>query len=331
MEQLIALKEKIIPTILTNRLLELILLPTEQCNFRCTYCYEDFSIGKMKRDIIDGVKNLISKRAHDLDILKLSWFGGEPLSAREIVYEISEHAGNVAYQHGIKYLGTMTTNGFLLNEIVATKLYMLGIRDFQISLDGPRDVHNKTRLRIDKSGSFDQIWANLLDLRNSQLLFTITLRIHVTPENYESLFILIDELKTYFAGDARFRIFFKAIADLGGPNSKQFGTLSRQSLPQLMQNLIDAVDNKLTIAKLKNTAAPYVCYAAQANSFLVRADGTLGKCTVAMNDSRNSIGNILKDGTLVFTEGKILPWLRGMKSLDPKALGCPLSGMAKAT
>ena len=329
MQQLTALKEKIIPAILSSRLLELILLPTEQCNFRCTYCYEDFSIGKMKRDVIDGVKSLISKRANDLDILKLSWFGGEPLAAREIVYEISEHAIDVAYQYGLKYQGTMTTNGFLLTEAVATKLYMLGIRDFQISLDGPREIHNKTRLRIDKSGSFDRIFENLLDLRNSKLLFSITLRIHVTPANYESLFLLIEELKTYFGGDERFKIFFKAIADLGGPNSKQFDTLAKESWPTMIQKLTAAVDGKLTIVKLKPTSVPYVCYAAQANSFMIRADGTIGKCTVAMSDPRNAIGHLLKDGTLVFQQAKILPWVRGMQTLDPKALGCPLAGMPK--
>lgn len=329
MEQLTALKEKIIPTLISNRLLELIILPTEQCNFRCVYCYEDFSIGKMKRETIDGIKHLISKRAKELDILKLSWFGGEPLSAREIVYEISEHANDIAYQHGIKYVSNMTTNGFLLSEIVATKLYMLGIRDFQVSLDGPREVHNKTRLRINKTGSFDQIWENLLDLRNSTLLFSITLRIHVTPDNYQSLFILIEELKTYFGGDARFKVFFKAIADLGGPNAKQFSVLHRTVLPSMMQKLMDAVDNKLTITKLKNTTAPYVCYAAQANSFLIRADGTLGKCTVAMNDARNAIGRITKEGTLLFDNEKILPWVRGLKTLDAKTLGCPLYGMPK--
>lgn len=329
MQQLTVLKEKIIPAILSTRLLELILLPTEQCNFRCTYCYEDFSIGKMKRDVIDGVKNLISKRANDLDILKLSWFGGEPLSARDIVYEISEHVIDVAYQYGLKYQGTMTTNGFLLTEMVATKLYMLGIRDFQISLDGPREVHNQTRLRIDQSGSFDRIWGNLLDLRNSQLLFSIALRIHVTPENYDSLFLLIEELKNHFGGDTRFKIFFKAIANLGGPHAKQFSTVTKESLPAMIQKLVEAVDDKLEIVKLKPTSVPYVCYAAQANSFMIRADGTIGKCTVAMNDSRNAIGRISKDGTLVFQQGKVLPWVRGMRTLDPKALGCPLAGMPK--
>lgn len=43
-----------------NKQLSLILLITEQCNFRCAYCYEDFKIGKMPPDVIEGIKNVIS-------------------------------------------------------------------------------------------------------------------------------------------------------------------------------------------------------------------------------------------------------------------------------
>ena len=52
--------------LLTNKILHLILLPTEKCNFRCKYCYEDFSIGRMNVDTISGVKALLEKRCSDL-------------------------------------------------------------------------------------------------------------------------------------------------------------------------------------------------------------------------------------------------------------------------
>lgn len=48
-----------------------------------------------------------------------------------------------------------------------------------------------------------------------------------------------------------------------------------------------------------------------------------------MSDERNAIGRILEDGTLLFKNEKIIPWVRGLKSLDAKELGCPLYGMPK--
>jgi len=42
-----------------NQHMSLILMPAEQCNFRCIYCYEDFTIGKMSKTTIEAIKQLI--------------------------------------------------------------------------------------------------------------------------------------------------------------------------------------------------------------------------------------------------------------------------------
>lgn len=71
--------------------LHLILFPTEKCNFRCTYCYEDFEIGKMSPEIVQAIKTLLSHRASSLSRLEISWFGGEPLLARDVIESITLH------------------------------------------------------------------------------------------------------------------------------------------------------------------------------------------------------------------------------------------------
>ena len=48
--------------------LHLILLPTERCNFRCAYCYEDFAIGRMRPETVLAIKRLIDRRLEDLPI-----------------------------------------------------------------------------------------------------------------------------------------------------------------------------------------------------------------------------------------------------------------------
>ena len=69
----------------------------------------------------------------------------------------------------------------------------------------------------------------------------------------------------------------------------------------------------------------YICYAAKANSLLVRADGRIGKCTVALNDPRNDIGRLAEDGSVVIDNDKLRPWISGLGTLDVATLGCPLS------
>jgi uncharacterized protein len=43
-------------------MLELILLSSEDCNFRCQYCYEDFARGTMKPDVRENIKRLVQKK-----------------------------------------------------------------------------------------------------------------------------------------------------------------------------------------------------------------------------------------------------------------------------
>ncbi|HLD16534.1 MAG TPA: radical SAM protein, partial [Coxiellaceae bacterium] len=147
---------------LSNQQLGLILMPTEKCNFRCTYCYEDFSIGKMPINVVEGIKQLLNVRAPELKTLNIEWFGGEPLAAKNVVYDISEHAHHLKRDYPyLQYSGSMTTNGFNLAPRTFEKLIRYDVRSFQISLDGPREWHNQTRKRINGGASFDVIWNNL--------------------------------------------------------------------------------------------------------------------------------------------------------------------------
>ncbi|MFG2860265.1 radical SAM protein [Streptomyces sioyaensis] len=167
---------------LTDRTLHLIILATEQCNFRCAYCYEDFSVGRMGPETVQGIKRLLDRRLDGLRQLNVSWFGGEPLLARPIVEDISSHVvESLGRLPELPYLGDMTTNGYLLDVTTAERLAGLGVGSYQISLDGPQAVHDTTRVRADGGKSFQRIGENLLALRDSALPLRILLRIHLTP------------------------------------------------------------------------------------------------------------------------------------------------------
>ena len=70
-----------------------------------------------------------------------------------------------------------------------------------------------------------------------------------------------------------------------------------------------------------------VCYAAKPNAFLVRADGRIAKCTVALDNKLNSIGSINSDGTLSLDQLGAQRWLKGWENLDEAVLGCPLGSV----
>ena len=66
----------------SSNTLMLIIKLTELCNFRCVYCYEDFSnknIDKQKSDkIIEFISNQINRS--DFNKVIINWFGGGTLA-----------------------------------------------------------------------------------------------------------------------------------------------------------------------------------------------------------------------------------------------------------
>jgi uncharacterized protein len=316
---------------LNPRVLQLIILPTEQCNFRCTYCYEDFEIGQMEARTVEAIKLLILKRLPSLKMLYIAWFGGEPLMAKSHVFELSEFAQKECEKAGVAFSSNMTTNAFGLDPATFQTLAKFGMRKYQISLDGDEEGHNKTRKMISGRGSFSKIWNNLLAMRDSKEEFLVRLRVHVHHANIDSIRRLIGKLNAEFGGDPRFEIFMKAIGNWGGDSVKQM-------------NLIK--DSKIVIAELKSllgdggwfNARPDAlkegpfspCYAAIPSSFVIRADGSLAKCTVAFNDPRNRIGHIKDDGTLYIENDKVHQFMRGFEDGDQGALHCPMKSMPAA-
>jgi uncharacterized protein len=312
-----------------DRQLSLFILPTEKCNFRCTYCYERYDIGRMSSRTSNGIKALINQRIADLRTLNIEWFGGEPLLAKPVVLDISRHiAGTAARTPGVSYSGSMTTNGYLLDYQTAVELAEVGVRSYQISIDGPPDIHDVTRARADGSGTFARIWENLRAIKDSDLSVAVILRVHFSPATAPTLAPLIDLLNDEFGHDSRFTVMFKAIARLGGPNDAAIPLFG----PDVEIRTQRELESRLRFA---HQASPPpvqqagICYAAKPNSFVIRADGRIGKCTVALYDDTNTVGTLTDDGKINIDNQKLRPWMRGFETLDLAELGCPLSGMRK--
>jgi uncharacterized protein len=315
----------------TSRLLHLIILPTEQCNFRCTYCYEDFFLEQMRPGVVRGIKALTSERAPELDGLNISWFGGEPLVARRLVLDLSEHFQSLADEHGsLSYSAHMTTNGYLLDLPLARRLVGLGVRDYQISLDGPPAIHDETRVKQNGAGTFRQIWGNLRAFRDSGLDAKFMIRVHFTPHTYKRLEPLIEMLNKEFGGDMRFPIYFKPVERLGGPDDDQMPVFHNDAEKDAVKQYLDSLLTSEKQAYHQGSGKTYICYAARPNSLLIRPNGELGKCTVALYDARNRLGSLNEDGTIDIDQDKLRIWLRGFQSLNEQELGCPYATMEQA-
>lgn len=347
---------------ISSKIQELILLPTEKCNLRCTYCYEDFKIGKMSEETQVGVERFLDRRVSDLTQLRFNWFGGEPLVAKDVVLRLSQYAKRLCDERGVAFLGGLTTNAYLLDRALLEELVACKQDFFQVTLDGWGETHDAVRRFANGRGSFDRIWINLLGMQASAVRFDTLLRIHVRRQNLGELPELMERLGDVFAGDDRFRLDFEHLRDLGGPGGatvndpvgpdemRQIEASMRAIYQSRRPTDLDAAeadrsatvaDEALRAAKAMGESAgaqrredliaggPYICYASKANSLLIRANGRIGKCTVALNDDRNDIGRLNPDGTVTIDNDKLRPWLRGLEDLDPATLGCPLATLPR--
>ncbi|WP_225827171.1 radical SAM protein [Streptomyces naphthomycinicus] len=320
---------------LANDSLHLILLPTEQCNFRCTYCYEDFSTGRMPGSVVEGVKQLIDRRLDGLRSLDVSWFGGEPLLALPVVEEVSDHiVRRAATRPELACTAEMTTNGYTLDAATVERLAGLGIRRYQISLDGPREMHDRSRVRADGKESFARIWNNLLDIKDSAAHVHVSLRIHLTAANLVGMPDFLVQIRETFLRDARFSVRLKPVEHLGGPNDRNIGIVPNKDRSRVLAQLTAIVsvgDSGDPDSSGSLTDQVGVCYASLPDSLVIRADGSVGKCTVALTDPANTIGRLHPDGSLSIDNSLLRPWLRGWFTQDWEAVTCPYQGMPGPT
>jgi uncharacterized protein len=312
---------------LASNFLELILMPTEACNFRCVYCYEDFTSKKMPPHVVRGVKRLLDTRARDLDVLMLSWFGGEPLLALDVMEDLLVHAHSLVERcPDVQLYGEVTTNGYLLSRPVFQRLVELGVTEYQISLDGPRECHDRKRVLAGGTGTFDRIWQNLTEMRDCPDDFSVCVRVNVDRENVELIPGFLDEYAAVFGPDQRFRLFMRTVSRLGGRGDCSLPAFGEKDGRKAVEELSRHADRRglshETVYGVRR-AGPVVCYATRGNSFVVRSDGKLSKCTVALEDPSNQVGWLREDGSLDIDANRMRKWMRGLWSGDPEELACP--------
>ena len=313
---------------LDNRFLELIIMPTEACNFRCIYCYQDFQQKQMPPQVVTSVVNLLTRRAPGLRHLRLSWFGGEPLLAKDVIEEILLHASGLRHQYSdLQFSSDISTNALLLSRSLFERLVHLGVTLYQISFDGPRDQHDKKRVLAGGGRTFETLWRNLLVLRDVRGEFTILVRLHMDKENLESLPEFIRDYAEAFRCDLRFKLFFRQLSYMGGPNDDRLAILDQRGCEKAVQSL-SRYAQEMGVSYITTDNITPVCYAARGNSYVVRADGRLNKCTIALNHPSNQVGRLLETGQLQLDAPKMRMWMRGLQSGRASELECPMHGYA---
>jgi uncharacterized protein len=308
-------------------ILELILMASEDCNFRCTYCYEEFARGTMKPEVREGIKKLLERRVKTLKRLSLSWFGGEPLYGFQAIEDLAPFAQELAHENGVIFRTNMTTNGYLLTPETADKLLSWGINSYKVTIDGRPEDHNCSRPTRDGRETFWTIFENLKSMRQRSDNFLIELRTNFDRQNQQHLTGFLDLVRQELGGDPRFRLTFNAVGRWGGKNDEQLDVCGADEAMQVKFDLNkEALKRGLNIGKgLKEVSGVGngACYAARPYNFLIGASGKLMKCTISLDtQDANVLGRITPEGEMEIDKDKFALWTEPAFESDDQCKKC---------
>ena len=304
------------------------ILPHEDCNFRCTYCYEDFKHGKMNYEIINGIKAFIDHKTKEYRGLNVSWFGGEPLLAKDVIYELSASFIDSCECSGISYSSGISTNGYFLTPDVVDSLLQCKVTRFQVTLDGPEIIHDSMRKLAAGGKTYRRILNNLREMHRRKDDFSVRIRVNFNDISLPLMKQFFSEITCYLEGDTRFFMYFRPIGKWGSVNDSNLSVCDSSYARLAMVELIKEHMNFGFSDKIvKESLAPHgnVCYASKESHIVVGSNGTVYKCTIAFQDPRNHVGKITKDGELLIDQSRWNLWVK-LDGIDiSKCISCSFS------
>lgn len=150
---------------------------TYDCNFNCFYCYEndnsEFSEimpKTMTKEMVDRIYKMYGNKLKSVGL-----FGGEPLLLKnfELVEYILNKRDDLSYH--------IITNGYYLEEFIPI-LKDKKIKYIQVTVDGPKEKHDKRRTLLDTSPTFEKIMRGISKSLDNGI--PIKIRMNVDDSNY---------------------------------------------------------------------------------------------------------------------------------------------------
>lgn len=226
------------------RLQKLVFLMTEECNFRCRYCYLDYGnfrdtyypetlTFEKAKEILKQIL-LIKKEG----IENILFFGGEPLLAFSIIKEIVEYISSYCESHGIvkPHFG-LVTNGMLLDKKKWKVLCQYHFK-VKVSMDGDKTIHDRVRINGSGAGTWygiEKCVRERIKENANGLLFEMTLnRLHLELLKEDGVECCLNSLK-----NIGFRAGTFACVEDSKDKSLDFRKSDRNNLIILIEKMVD--------------------------------------------------------------------------------------------
>lgn len=169
------------------------------CNLNCAYCFASqgkyhgeralmsFEVGKQALDFL--MEHSGTRRNLEVD-----FFGGEPLMNWDVVKRLVEYARSVEKERNKNFRFTLTTNGVLIDDDVI-EFANKEMSNVVLSLDGRKEINDRTRVDYAGNGSYDKIvpkFQKLVKARGGKNYYMRGTFTHANPDFTNDVFHMAD-------------------------------------------------------------------------------------------------------------------------------------------
>ena len=299
-----------------NRL-DVFLLPNMNCNFACPYCYESHYASRIDAEVERRILAWFEQMVPRFKVVLLSWFGGEPLLSYQTVLRLQQAVREICDRAAVGFNSHITTNGYLLNAERAAELCAAELLSYQITMDGPPDIHNERRLLKGAGDSFERIFANICDLAAYEPRANIKLRVNFDATTIGRIPELLERFPVEIRGRLHpvlERLFDQAHLFIG----KSPEWIAQQT--EIVYNTARQLGFAVTTTPLNPEKLTY-CYADRASQFLFNHRGDVFKCTVSGFTSEERLGYLDEGGQIVWEGDRHRDWM-DVPALDDDCHRC---------
>jgi len=272
------------------------ILMTKSCNFACTYCFESERRGTMTQESLAHLSLFLENMFPTLRSLNLSWTGGEPLLMWEELADISRFISTECKRRSINYEAGIGTNGYLLSEKMLKEFASLGIRRLHITLDGPKEIHDKRRMLSGGGSTFDTI-LDAIKLATSFL--DVHVRVNIDDQNVDSFQSLIENIGVRIPKKEKIKLYCRPVVDCSKSNIPFAGG----HFGRIEADLMKVANRKgFMIAFHPNARFGLRCPYYQCNSYYIDPALKLFKCPLHLDSPSKAVASIDESGSVVMTD-----------------------------
>ncbi len=268
------------------------------CNLACPYCFEgDF---RRKQKMTDRTAGLLIERQILPQVergrsIHIDFYGGEPLLTLQLLKGIAAPVADACRERGVGFTFDLFTNCTLLTRKVVEDLLPLGLRGVRMTLDGPREIHDRQRPFTSGRGSFGTIVANLKEIYD---LVAVQITGNFGQDNWREFPRLLDHL---LADGIRPEMLdlvqFSPIMPKSGDDAvpHHMGHCATGSEPWLLEAGPFLREETLRRGFPARKISMSACVVDFDNDLIVNWDGSFYKCPMFMGYPELSVGT-LEDG-----------------------------------